>query len=120
MSRPTIVHDCWDEETSACLCNTCLYWQTRRENCCAPDALTLYLSRHTDVLCLIKWRIRREFPDDDWNENEAEDEEEPHELYVQLEHERAHQRNMQPGRRAGYWETNGAMAQDPDSVICWF
>ena len=134
----TKVIDCWlGREFGECLCAPCLYWQTRYAlhqrqgndprllgSCCAPDSLARYQSRHTDVLCLIKSRIRREFPDDDWSESEEdeeEEEEEPHELYVQLEHERAHARNMQPQLRwEQYWTTNGGVAQDPDSVICWF
>ena len=47
--------------------------------------------------------------------NESSDEEELHELYDQLERERAHQRNLQPHVR------HQQLAQDPDSVICcWF
>ena len=129
----TIVIDCWQGRAfGECLCNLCLYWQTRYAlhhrqgnnprllgSCCAPDSLARYLSRHTDVLCLIKSRIRREFPDDDWNE--SEEDEEPHVLYDQLVRERAHQRNMQPQLRwEQHWTMNEGGALDPDSVICWF
>jgi hypothetical protein len=127
--KTVVVDCCLGREFGECLCDACLKWQKRSvalarrslidARCCAPDARTLYISRHTDVLCLIKGTISHEFPDDDgsdmeWSEDEVVDERE-RELYVQLEHERGHARNMQPGLR---WMGTGG--QDPDSVICWF
>jgi len=124
--KTVVVDCCLGREFGECLCDACLKWQRRRGALSRRSltevrflAIALYISRHTDVLCLIKGTISHEFPDDDgsdmeWSEDEVVDERE-RELYVQLEHERGHARNMQPGLR---WMGMGG--QDPDSVICWF
>lgn len=90
-----------------------------------PNSLTLYLSRHSDVVCSIKQQMRR-LEEESGDASDTDDSlEDPVRgrayttLCAQLKRERTHQRNLQPQLRwEGYWHTNGEVELDPNSVVC--
>ena len=110
-------NDPWLGRETFCLCRWCISGfrpssTTRgrewRPGVCRIDTLTIYRSRHSDLLRKISSDIK----------NAVEGGIEAIRLHAQLNHERNHQRNMSPFLRCegGGFEFGDPL--DPDSVIC--
>ena len=77
----------------------------------------IYMNRLNDRICRIKCQIKYRYPDDDDSDDEDG---EPDELFVQLDHERSHAMNMQPLLRELLASGVVLIVHEPDSVICEF
>ena len=107
--------DIWREQATFCRCRSCFRWATVKNgvwqpDVCLMDTMTIYRSRHADLMRKIKSDIKNK-------EHETDEEDEDLlQLHDQLNHERNHQRNMSPFLRY----ESGRDPLDPDSVICVF
>lgn len=134
-----IVIDSWLGKKTWCHCDGCQMYPSKHgpggllarlefNNTFPPDwkpghchmkTPDIYRSRLNDRICRIKGQIKYRYPDDEDSDDDSERDSD--ELFVQLNHERSHARNLQPrSRELPLASGIPLVVHDPDCVICEF